>query len=302
MPSFREMLTTRQQEVNSILWVGLDPDPKKVPDIVRASCPSLTTAVLLWMQEVVATTAHAACMIKPQLAHWETLPDGLRALQTLIAWLHYKFPGLLVFGDSKRGDIDRTQEQYRNAILALHGADGMNYNGYMGRSTLKSLIDSERPGRGLVGLGRTSNPDAWEIQDQKLADGRCIWEFMVERQLAWSEELGVIADAGIVMGAAHQDPVNPDRISSWHLSRAREITGNKMWQLIPALGTQKGFVVETIRASYNGPGTMTAGAASSITNASQGTDFAEAAARKAEELRDQMRGIIAELPVPAPTP
>jgi orotidine-5'-phosphate decarboxylase len=112
---------------------------------------------------------------------------------------------------------------------------------------------------------------------------------MVDRLCAWSTELGVIKSAGVVMGAAHKDQNDSSKIFSWHLSRARAIVGNDMWFLIPGIGTQGGFVEETIRASFGGPGTIAINSSSGITNASSGADFAEAAGREAEKLAYQIR-------------
>jgi orotidine-5'-phosphate decarboxylase len=286
---FRKLLADRQREVNSLVCVGLDPLIEKLPEILRERGHALPRALLVWMCRIVDAVAPYTSMFKPQHAHWEAIPNGVCVLRELISYIHEHFQGIPVFMDCKRGDIDRTQAQYREAHFGLEWADGMNYNGYMGRDTLKSLIDPAHLGRGLVGLGRTSNPDAWEIQDAVLADGRTVWEFMVERLHAWSEELEVIENAGVVMGAAHKNPKDSRTIYSSHLVRAREIVGDDMWFLIPGIGTQGGFIEETVRAAFRGPGSISVNSSSAIIFASSGPDFATAAAAKAKELRDQLQ-------------
>ncbi len=289
---FREMLTVRQKEINSVVCVGLDPLLEKIPDNVQGHHQYLhpdASMVFTWMRKIVDATAPFASMFKPQHAHWEAIPDGTKALRDLITYIHRHHPSIPVFMDCKRGDIARTQERYGHAHLGLEGADGMNYNGWMGKDVPEALIDPNRPGRALVGLGRTSNPAAWEIQDILLPDGRRLWEFMVERFLVWSQDLGVIEDAGVVMGAAHKNLHDPDEIYSWHLYQAREIVGQKMWFLIPGIGTQGGFIEETVKSSFVGAGSVAINSSSGIIFASSGEDFAKAAAEKAEELRDQIR-------------
>lgn len=293
--NFRQMLAERQKKVNSLLCVGLDPLVEKIPSIIRTSCTSDWAAVFLWMKEIVDATAPFASMFKPQRAHWEAIEGGAWALQLLIAYIHFRYPDIPVFLDCKRGDIDRTQRQYREAHFTIDGIDGMNYNGYMGKDTLHSLVDSEHLGRALVGLGRTSNPEAWEVQDQRIYgpygshDGSiAVWEFMVGRILAWSEEFGVLENAGVVMGAAYVDPQNSDRIYSAHLSRARELVGDKLWFLIPAVGRQGGTVKETVRATYGGPGSIAISSSSQIDFAGSGLDFAEASAFVAEKTCDEI--------------
>lgn len=288
---FRGLLTARQLEIDSLVCVGLDPLVEKLPEHIRAGTTSTWSAMMHWMIGIVDATAKHASMFKPQRAHWESFPGGLKAMRAVIDHIHLVYPTIPVFLDCKRGDIGRTQRQYREAHFSLDGVDGMNYNGYMGLDTLKSLFDSEHSGRALVGLGRTSNPEAWVIQDALLQDGRRVWEMMVELLRDWSRELGVIENAGVVMGAAHKDPEDPDKIYSWHLFRAREIVKELLWFLIPGIGTQGGFVEETIAAAYTGPGSIAINSSSKIIFASSGRDFAEAAGYEAEVLREQIRSV-----------
>lgn len=235
---------------------------------------------------IVDAVAPYVCMFKPNRAHWNAIPGGIEALRILIAYIHFKYPDIPVFEDCKVGDIDRTQVDYRRAVFELDGADGMNYNGYMGIDTLKSLIDPNYPGRALVGLGRTSNPKAWEVQDRLLVDGRRVWEAAVQDILNWSTSLDMVDNAGVVMGAAYLYGGQPYFA---HLKQAREIVGDKLWFLIPGIGKQGGVIEETVRHSFMGPGSITINSSSGITEASAGEDFAEAAASEAMRLRDQMR-------------
>lgn len=277
MESFRTALTARQRAVKSLVCVGLDPLMEKMPEIYLGQ----TDPVLQWMRDVVDQTAPFASMFKPQHAHWEAIHRGVSSLKLLIVHMRQEYPMIPIFMDCKRGDIDRTQAQYRAAHFDMEQADGMNYNGYMGRGTLESLIDKKHMGRALVGLGRTSNLDGWEVQDRVGVDGLTTWEFMVDRIRAWSKELGVLADAGVVMGAAHKDQKDPSKIYSAHLSRARELVGDDLWFLIPGIGTQGGFIKETIKAAYVGPGSI-------AINSSSGIILADHPAGAAEELRDSI--------------
>jgi orotidine-5'-phosphate decarboxylase len=79
---------------------------------------------------------------------------------------------------------------------------------------------------------------------------------------------------------------------SRHLTRCREIVGDKLWFLIPGVGAQGGCVEETVRAAYCGPGSIAINSSSEIDFASAGEDFAQAAAGKAEELRDQINAAL----------
>ena len=286
---FREMLTERQKKVNSLVCVGLDPLPEKLPKVLQGK----SMAILGWMQEIVDATAEFACLFKPQKAHYEALGLGSEGiLPTLVKYIKINYPDIPVFLDCKRGDIGRTQERYREAHLVLDGVDGMNFSPYMGKDCMEGLVDKNKPGKALVGLCYTSNPAAREIQDLEIdtiGSPICLWEMIALKTLKWAEDLAVVADAGLVMAAAYEKPKGSGTIYSQHLTRCRQIVGDKLWFLIPGIGTQGGYLAETVKAAFGGPGTIAINSSSDIIFASKGEDFAEKAAKKATELRDQIR-------------
>ncbi len=294
------MLAARQKAVNSLVCVGLDPLSEKLPaSIVKEAnlrpffLPPEAAAIAQWMIRIVDATAPFASMFKPQSAHWESFSGAKEALREVVAYTHEKYPDIPVLEDCKRGDIDRTQVRYCEAILGLDMVDGMNFSPYMGKDCMQFLVNKEKyPGRALVGLCYTSNKSAREVQDIMVIHGdtkRPYWEFMGICIHNWASELGVIKDAGLVMAAAHKDPKDPEKIFSYHLSRVREIISDRLWYLVPGIGTQGGFVEETIRTAFVGPGSIAINSSSGITFASAGEDYAKAAAREAEKLRDQIR-------------
>jgi orotidine-5'-phosphate decarboxylase len=194
--------------------------------------------------------------------------------------------------DCKVGDIGRTQEQYGIAHFDLDGADGMNFSPYMGKDCIEALVMEASKGKAIVGLCYTSNLNAREVQDVLVSTDEGLmpyWEFIAGKILKWATELNVVEDAGLVMAAAYEDPKDKGNIFSHHLTRGREIVEDKLWFLIPGIGTQGGFIKETIQTAFVGPGSIAINSSSGIIFASQEDDYAMAAASKAEELRDQIR-------------
>lgn len=287
---FRQMLAERQERVNSLVCVGLDPELSKLPQVIRKSsgdCDWL--AISEWMMAIADATAEFACMYKPNIAFWEDIPDGLQALKEVIKHIKKCYPTIPVLMDCKRGDIANTQKHYGSSILSTFGADGMNFSPYMGKDTMKALLQKDNLGKALVGLCYTSNPDARQVQDVILQDGRAYWEFIARCTLDWAKELGVEEDAGLVMAAAYELQKGSGEIFSSHLLKCRQILGDALWFLIPGIGTQGGFVEETVKAAFAGSGSIAINSSSGIIFASSGKDFAEVAANKAKELRDQIR-------------
>ena len=287
---FRQMLKERQEKINSLVCVGLDPLPEKLPKCVKIVCKGYTgSAITLWLRKMIDATVPYASMFKPQKAHYEALKDGHNTLGFIVDYIHDKYPDIPVFLDCKRGDIGRTQQRYRIAHFEIDGVDGMNFSPYMGKDCMEHLIDKKYPGRAIVGLCYTSNSSAREVQDI-ITDyhGQPYWLFMACRILEWAEDLGIVENAGLVMAAAHEYPKGSGKIFSDHLLLIRSLIDDKLWFLIPGIGTQGGFVEETVKTAYMGPGSIAINSSSGIIFASQGDDFAEAAAMKAKELRDQI--------------
>ena len=293
MAGFREKLAKRQKDAGTLVCVGLDPLAEKLPLHLKGEKFSDTEDVEAWMQDIAIATAPYVSMFKPQSGHWEALGvAGISALRGLVHYIHARFPDIPVFLDCKRGDIARTQQQYRIAHFEHQGVDGMNFSPYMGKDCMAALVDKVHPGKALVGLCYTSNPDARQVQDALMADGRPSWEHYAEWILEWAEELGVVADTGLVMAAAYESPKGSGNVYSEHLTRCRQIVGNKLWFLIPGIGAQRGFIEETVRTAYAGPGSIAINSSSEIDFASSGTDYMDEAARKAKELRDTINNAL----------
>jgi len=287
---FRVKLARRQKSIGSLVCVGLDPVFEKIPDCVRRGFNSadITNCIGGWMFDIASATAPFASMFKPNLGHWVKFPYGVEALAKLVSRLRRHFPEIPIFLDCKSGDIARTQEHYGKMAFKLIRADGMNFSPYMGRDCIAALVDKDNLGNSLVGLCYTSNPSARQIQDLPVigfGNLKVLWEFIAHSTLAWAQELGVANNAGLVMAAAYESPKGSGKIYCEHLYRARQIVGDKLWFLIPGIGTQGGFIDETVRASYKGPGSIAINSSSEIIFASAGSDYAEAAADKANELR-----------------
>ncbi len=290
---FREKLAVRQEKVDSLVCVGLDPLPEKLPGCILARSElKLWEKIAYWMVNIVAATASYASLFKLQRAHYEAINEGEQALRYIIRYIHKNYPDIPVFVDCKRGDIGRTQKRYRAAHFELDGADGINFNPYMGRDCFEALVDLENPGRAIVGLCYTSNPAAREVQDVRLASGEFYWEFIAKSILTWARESGVLDSAGLVMAAAYEKPKGSGKIFSYHLKRVRELVGNSLWFLIPGIGTQGGFVKETVKAAYVEPGSIAINSSSAIIFASIGDDYDLAAAQEAKKLRDTIRKAI----------
>ena len=268
---FSERMINRQEELGHALCVGLDPNPDKIPDKFLSSGGSTSTvsSVLSWMKTVADETADYATLWKPQMAYYERHgASGIAMLFALLSHLKEKHPEIPIVLDGKRGDIDRTQQQYRQAMFAELLADATNVSPYMGEEPLVNMFDPEHPERGVITLVYTSNKGARQVQDVPVQDPESglitpYWLFIAKKSIGWADEIG-LKNLGFVMAAAH---MKGDVVYSDHLRMCRDLDEGQVQYLVPGFGTQGGFVEEAIEAGWAGPGSLWMNASSSINNA-----------------------------------
>lgn len=263
--SFVTALQDRWREANSLVCVGLDPEPAKIPARFRDD----RDAVFAFCRDIVDATAGYACSFKPQIAHFAAL-GAEDALQRLIAHIHDAHPGVPVILDSKRGDIGSTARHYATEAFDRYGADAVTVNPYLGRDSVQPFLD--RADRGVVVLCRTSNPGAGDLQDM-LVDGRPLYQHVAEKvALQWNEH----RNCALVVGATWPQ----------QLREVRAIVGDVPF-LVPGVGAQGGDVEAVVTNAKTGDGTgLIVSSSRAILYASGDDDYAEAAASATQALRD----------------
>jgi orotidine-5'-phosphate decarboxylase len=269
---FLDLLDRAVAKNDSLLCIGLDPEPEKLPDHLRALPPP--EAVVAFNREIIAATADLVAGYKPNLAFYEALgPPGMEALRRTVASIP---AGLLAMGDAKRGDVDNTMRLYARALFDVYGFHAVTASPYLGRDALAPLLS--RPERGVFVLCRTSNPGAGEIVNLPVVSqagdnesSQPLFLAVAERVQAWNEH----HNAGLVVGATFPH----------ELAQVRERCPD-LPILLPGVGAQQGFLEESVRAGLDGRrrGLLVA-VARQVLYASSGADFAQAARREAASLR-----------------
>jgi len=268
---FLSSLEQAWRKSDSMLCVGLDPDPAKLPATLGA--PDDPDTVLAFCRGIADATAPFACAFKPQMAYFAAARAETQ-LEALIAHIHRKHPGIPVVLDGKRGDIGATAERYVIEAFDRYQADAVTVNPYMGFDSIEPWL--ARPGRGVFLLCRTSNPGGSDLQALELDTGERLFE-RVARLAAGDWNRG--GQLGLVVGATFPA----------ELARVRALVG-EMPLLVPGIGAQGGNIDATVQAgrARSSPG-MLVNSSRAILYASGGADWAEAAARVARETRDALR-------------
>ena len=265
MKSFMQALRARWRDADTLVCVGLDPEPAKFP----ASFANDPDAVFRFCRDIVDATAEYVCAFKPQIAHFAAL-GAEDALQRLIAHVHAAHPDIPVILDSKRGDIGSTAQHYATEAFDRYAADAVTVNPYLGRDSVQPFLD--RADNGVVILCRTSNPGAGDLQDLPV-DGKPLYQHVAAKI---ANEWNVHGNCALVVGATWPE----------QLREVRAIVGDMPF-LVPGVGAQGGDVEAVVTNAKTADGTgLIVSSSRAILYASNGSDYAEAAANTACALRD----------------
>jgi orotidine-5'-phosphate decarboxylase len=270
--SFMQALRNRWQQADSLVCVGLDPEPANFPSRFAGD----PDAVFNFCRAIVDATAQYACSFKPQIAHFAAL-GAEEALQRLVAHIHAAHPGIPVILDSKRGDIGSTAQHYASEAFDRYAADAVTVNPYLGRDSVQPFLD--RADRGVVILCRTSNAGAGDLQDLLVHAANGVGQPLYQHVAAKvAHEWNAHGNCALVVGATWPE----------QLREVRAIVGDVPF-LVPGVGAQGGDVeaVVTNAKTADGAGLIVS-SSRAILYAGNGHDFAIAAADAARTLRDEI--------------
>lgn len=289
---------------------GLDPKLDYVPESIKTKCfekhgktlEGAAAALFEFNKALIDALYDIVPAVKPQAAYYEMYGwQGVKALCDTIAYAKSK--GMFVITDGKRNDIGTTMEAYATAHLGhtdvagesidAFGADALTVNGYLGTDGIKPLAKiCDSDDKGIFVLVKTSNPSSGELQDMKLETNESVYEHMGKMCEGWGEDLmgkhGYSA-VGAVVGATYPEQLSEMRAKLLHT-----------FFLVPGYGAQGGGADDVKNAfDENGLG--------AIINSSRGImcawkkqgltedDFAVAARKEAERMRDEIVGCIGKI-------
>lgn len=262
---FMTALKAAWQQRDSLLCVGLDPDPARFP----AHLQGRPDAILEFCTGIVDATADLVCCFKPQIAYFAAR-RAEDQLEALIEHIHRNHPGVPVVLDAKRGDIGSTAEQYAVEAFERFKADAVTLNPYMGRDSVEPYL--AYGDKGVILLCRTSNAGGSDLQFLDVG-GEKLYE-RVARLVA--EDWNASGNCGLVVGATFPAEI----------ARVRALTGD-MPLLVPGIGAQGGDIDATVKAGRTADRTgLMINSSRAILYAGQGEDYAAAARAAALHTRD----------------
>ncbi len=259
--AFFDRLADRIATTNSVVSVGLDTDPRRIPEHLQdKDLPQWA-----FNRRIIDETCEYAACYKPNAAFYESA-DGWRSLRETIAYAHGKDVPVLL--DAKRADIGNTTRQYAKL---LDEVDAITVNPYMGRDSLQPFLD--RDDKGIFILCRTSNPGGADLQNLQLDSGEPLYERVAALADLWNTH----GNVGLVVGATAPE----------ELADIRESVPDLPF-LVPGIGAQGGDAEAAIEHGLRADGVGLVNSSRGIIFAGEGERFEKAAGAAAKSLRDRL--------------
>jgi orotidine-5'-phosphate decarboxylase len=261
---------------DSLVCVGLDPDPEQMPKPLRR----LAAGAQLdrFLEGIVDATFPHAAAYKMQLGSYLRYgPRGFVALERVVRRIGSTRIRIL---DLKANDIPNTMAQIREGAFERFRFDAITLTPWLGWDSIQPFLDE--PSRGVFVIAHSSNPGAPDFQEIPTPRGP-LWLAVIGEVRRLSHAHG---NVGAVLGATFSDAFRA----------ARSLLGNTIPILVPGVGAQGGSLSTAVRDGVDAHGrALLVSASRSIIYASSGRDWKKAAGAEAERLRAQINQLRAGL-------
>ncbi|MBD2164101.1 bifunctional orotidine-5'-phosphate decarboxylase/orotate phosphoribosyltransferase [Calothrix membranacea FACHB-236] len=155
--NFFDKLQNNIAHNQSLLFVGLDPNPEMMPN--RYTQQDMITGLWDWLQFIITETADFVCAYKPTLGFYEVLGiPGLELLDKTLKAIPNHIPIIL---DAKHSDLN-TSTIFARTIFTEWQVDAITLSPYIGQDHVAPFL--VYPEKAAFILCCTSNPGAESVQ------------------------------------------------------------------------------------------------------------------------------------------
>lgn len=278
METFSSQVKQRIEKSRSVLCVGLDSIPSKIPLCLQHEADPQ----FAFNRAIIDATHDLVCSYKPNFAFYTVRgAAGMETLQKTIAYAHtYDVPVIL---DAKFGDIGHTADYYAQTAFDLLKADAVTVNPYMGEDTIAPFRNYEN--KGVIVLCFTSNASRSDFQTRLImgvqGDDCTLYQVVAEKIVKWN----TAGNIGAVVGATAPE----------ELEEIRTVLGPSIPILCPGIGAQGGDLEEILWAGAGQEKTLIVNVSRAILNASSNEDYADAARREALMFVEQIQAFFSRI-------
>lgn len=261
----RDELIHQIQTKKSFLCVGLDADINKIPrHLLNEEDP-----IFAFNKAIIDATLPYTVAYKPNIAFFEA--HGLKGWESLQKTIDYLPKNVFTIADAKRGDIGNTSKMYARAFFDEMNFDSITVAPYMGEDSVKPFLEFHE--KWVILLAATSNVGFKDFEDLTLNSGEKLYEKVIQVSQNWGTDENMM----YVVGATRPE----------QLKEIRKIIPDH-FLLIPGVGAQGGDLNAVCEAGLNKDCGLLVNSARGIIYASDGEDFADAAASEARKIQEQM--------------
>lgn len=264
----RQQLIDVIKQRKTFLCVGLDTDIKKIPQHLLSS----EDPIFEFNKAIIDATAPFCMAYKPNLAFYECLGvKGWVAFEKTIKYLKANYPQHFIIADAKRGDIGNTSAMYARSFFEELDIDSLTVAPYMGEDSVSPFLGYD--GKWVILLALTSNKGSHDFQLTEDPQGEKLFEKVLRTSQKWAGADKMMYVVGATQGQAFEG--------------IRKIVPDN-FLLVPGIGAQGGSLEEVCKYGMTKDCGLIVNSSRAIIYASNGTDFAEAAAKAASAVQQQM--------------
>lgn len=229
--NFFDKLNAAIARHQSLLFVGLDPNPEMMPAryCSQGDAESIIAGLWDWLQFIIAETADLVCAYKPTLGFYEALGvQGIELLQQTLKAIPADIPIIL---DAKHSDLN-TNTIFARTVFEQWLVNAITVSPYAGQDQVAPFL--VYPSKGVFVLCCTSNPGATLLQQYPTAESPLYLQ-VVKAAQTW----GTPDQLGLEVGTTSPDvlarirAVAPERVI---LSRSIWAEGGENLSQILAAG------------------------------------------------------------------
>lgn len=264
----RKELIKQIKQKKSFLCVGLDPDIKKIPQhLLKEEDP-----IFAFNKAIIDATAPYCVSYKPNLAFYEAYGlEGMASFERTVKYLHENYPNHFIIADAKRGDIGNTSKMYAQTFFEEYNVDALTVAPYMGADSVTPFLEYDD--KWVILLALTSNKGSHDFQLTTDINGERLFEKVLKTSQQWGNDKNMMYVVGATQGSMFED--------------IRRIAPNH-FLLVPGVGAQGGSLQEVCKYGMTKDCGLLVNSSRGIIYASNGEDFAEAAAMAAKKLQEEM--------------
>lgn len=264
----RQQLVDIIKKRKTFLCVGLDTDVKKIPHALL----STEDPIFEFNRAIIDATAPYCMAYKPNLAFYECLGvKGWIAFEKTVKYLKDSYPEHFIIADAKRGDIGNTSAMYARSFFEELDIDSLTVAPYMGEDSVSPFLGYE--GKWVILLALTSNKGSHDFQLTEDQQGERLFEKVLRTSQKWAGADKMMYVVGATQGQAFEG--------------IRKIVPDN-FLLVPGIGAQGGSLEEVCKYGMTKDCGLIVNSSRAIIYASNEGDFAEAAAKAAQAVQQQM--------------